>query len=444
MNLNNLTADKWWSKYKSMSRQEGYEFFKRTLSLGLPADFTEKIDLIGMVFSSYKGLAADRNYDEVIELQELLHKQDPKAFGEERYYVDSFPMEVNLFRKDHIRVKKSMESFISDPVQSIDSATPIVYKLKYYGYDEFIKDLSKEVYFVVRESDELIPGADDMYSDIILAMEFQDLYKNKLDGSPIGRQEFVDELKKYHFNDESELSLSYDTILGDNGLENLCYADCNKDSWTFFQRLFVGFGKYVFDNKNINFATAYDIFGAAWVSFYRDTSTDTTNDTFHDFFKLNKEALYEHISRRLDFLSNRKPYAVAVLWGMHYIYDFLKLNGLVSDENYSDALKFIKDTKTEMIAGGSNSIWEYDFVHFWTKPDSLDEDEFNTEAKYFERTFYEKMDVNEYLPKEYRKKRASIYSVRRKNEPVKKKEAEIGRNDPCPCGSGKKYKKCCG
>ncbi|MBV1756609.1 MAG: SEC-C domain-containing protein [Dethiosulfatibacter sp.] len=23
------------------------------------------------------------------------------------------------------------------------------------------------------------------------------------------------------------------------------------------------------------------------------------------------------------------------------------------------------------------------------------------------------------------------------------KEAKIGRNDPCPCGSGKKYKKCC-
>ena len=24
------------------------------------------------------------------------------------------------------------------------------------------------------------------------------------------------------------------------------------------------------------------------------------------------------------------------------------------------------------------------------------------------------------------------------------KDAKIGRNDPCPCGSGKKYKKCCG
>ena len=26
----------------------------------------------------------------------------------------------------------------------------------------------------------------------------------------------------------------------------------------------------------------------------------------------------------------------------------------------------------------------------------------------------------------------------------KKAEKKIGRNDPCPCGSGKKYKNCCG
>ena len=24
------------------------------------------------------------------------------------------------------------------------------------------------------------------------------------------------------------------------------------------------------------------------------------------------------------------------------------------------------------------------------------------------------------------------------------KVIKVGRNDPCPCGSGKKYKKCCG
>jgi len=32
----------------------------------------------------------------------------------------------------------------------------------------------------------------------------------------------------------------------------------------------------------------------------------------------------------------------------------------------------------------------------------------------------------------------------RKKKPVVRKEAKVGRNSPCPCGSGKKYKKCCG
>jgi preprotein translocase subunit SecA len=31
-----------------------------------------------------------------------------------------------------------------------------------------------------------------------------------------------------------------------------------------------------------------------------------------------------------------------------------------------------------------------------------------------------------------------------KKKPVKRSEKKVGRNAPCPCGSGKKYKKCCG
>jgi uncharacterized protein YecA (UPF0149 family) len=25
-----------------------------------------------------------------------------------------------------------------------------------------------------------------------------------------------------------------------------------------------------------------------------------------------------------------------------------------------------------------------------------------------------------------------------------RRHADVGRNDPCPCGSGRKYKQCCG
>jgi uncharacterized protein YecA (UPF0149 family) len=30
------------------------------------------------------------------------------------------------------------------------------------------------------------------------------------------------------------------------------------------------------------------------------------------------------------------------------------------------------------------------------------------------------------------------------SQPIRHTGPEVGRNDPCPCGSGKKYKKCCG
>lgn len=37
-----------------------------------------------------------------------------------------------------------------------------------------------------------------------------------------------------------------------------------------------------------------------------------------------------------------------------------------------------------------------------------------------------------------------IFGNKPKIETYKREKPKIGRNDPCPCGSGKKYKKCCG
>lgn len=47
---------------------------------------------------------------------------------------------------------------------------------------------------------------------------------------------------------------------------------------------------------------------------------------------------------------------------------------------------------------------------------------------------------NEILPEATRKEIQKAY----KNSKTVVKEVRIGRNDPCTCGSGKKFKKCCG
>ncbi|MDF2586604.1 MAG: motif domain protein [Anaerocolumna sp.] len=40
-------------------------------------------------------------------------------------------------------------------------------------------------------------------------------------------------------------------------------------------------------------------------------------------------------------------------------------------------------------------------------------------------------------------KRKELFWEQKKSNTIVK-EKKVGRNDPCPCGSGKKYKKCCG
>ena len=40
--------------------------------------------------------------------------------------------------------------------------------------------------------------------------------------------------------------------------------------------------------------------------------------------------------------------------------------------------------------------------------------------------------------------RERLYKEQKKSMTIVHEGPKIGRNDPCPCGSGKKYKKCCG
>ncbi|TDJ58154.1 MAG: hypothetical protein E2O41_06625 [Nitrospina sp.] len=45
----------------------------------------------------------------------------------------------------------------------------------------------------------------------------------------------------------------------------------------------------------------------------------------------------------------------------------------------------------------------------------------------------------------YSEKQSTVHAAPTPSrQPVKRSSAKVGRNAPCPCGSGKKYKKCCG
>ena len=56
----------------------------------------------------------------------------------------------------------------------------------------------------------------------------------------------------------------------------------------------------------------------------------------------------------------------------------------------------------------------------------------------------EPQKINEYRQPKQQQLAFSGGGEPEQKKPAKRAAKKIGRNAPCPCGSGKKYKKCCG
>jgi len=174
-----------------------------------------------------------------------------------------------------------------------------------------------------------------------------------------------------------------------------------------------------------------------------------------------------------------------LIWGSVFVYDFLYSNKLISEIIYSHNFHILQHLKGIFISSYISSLWKYNYVHTWQKPDGVTEIEFLEEAKIFKKSFtfgnYSFEDLKDQITDEL-SKIGELGKIISKNEVLKVKETnnalidvinelksdkkaanikekqlkqslsntpnkpvvKVGRNEPCPCGSGKKYKKCCG
>lgn len=93
----------------------------------------------------------------------------------------------------------------------------------------------------------------------------------------------------------------------------------------------------------------------------------------------------------------------------------------------------IVDTRA---GGQEDSEGQVDFVAYYTKEGA--EQTLRESSRFYKvngRWVYSRKDST--LP-------PVPSSPQKKPKTFVRDEAKVGRNDPCPCGSGKKYKKCCG
>ncbi len=150
----------------------------------------------------------------------------------------------------------------------------------------------------------------------------------------------------------------------------------------------------------------------------------------------------EHIDCCEPYISGKKPAptAEALMRARYSAYVEKSLPYL----NESLAPEALKDHDEESVkAWAEKAEWLGLEVHdTWAGGEGEEEGIVEFSAKYAidgeecthrERSYFRKIDDN------WRYVEGQMVSG-----PPIKKEKKIGRNEPCPCGSGKKYKKCCG
>jgi SEC-C motif len=148
---------------------------------------------------------------------------------------------------------------------------------------------------------------------------------------------------------------------------------------------------------------------------------------------------------------------LGVLWGSVYVYDFLYKIQFINENTYLNFIETSKVLKGRAIYNFTSSLWKSSFIHTWVKPDSVSETEFFQEKKIFQKSISLKSNTFSNLKENIQdeldnigdlaqyinnKKDSSDLKTTNSSAPYRN-ETKIGRNDPCPCGSGKKYKKCC-
>ena len=85
-------------------------------------------------------------------------------------------------------------------------------------------------------------------------------------------------------------------------------------------------------------------------------------------------------------MSMQQATGIGTLWGSVYLYDFLLSREIIADSMYRDIMKSVGALKKDVIKAFRKSLWKYDFVHRWTPPDSVSDDDFAAESELFAKT----------------------------------------------------------
>jgi SEC-C motif len=477
-----MTSKEFWKLY--MAKDGCVKHFDKIcdfFSQELPPDFADEYD-VGEVIIETKGHnETAKNFDRVLKFTELLQRNHPNLYLENFQYFDDFLIDYHSFHNDREAAVKAFSNFMNDPDQSYDQLLISLKKLIFYQHTEIIDRFITQSYLTIKQSDKLIGGCEYDLALYKFFINLTDFYKQG-ESKSFDKIGFNSSMTPYEFNFKGKgLDYIESGLLGigvDSETLTNNFISNRKDYMLAVQSLF----QVEMLKKDFPFLLS----GILWDKLieYWEEESNNKKQKPDTYFSIELKSFEKFITQLGgNFFSDNTAEMIAVLWASVYAYDFLLYSSLISQDTYDRFISASRVLKGSVIANFTSELWNMNFVHYWKKPDGISEVEFQAETRIFEKSLSMKAEKFSKAKKEFEEELKNIGELsdhillagdERDNKKIDtslfdgllenfntksigqnnlesyptvvpvRTEPKIGRNDPCSCGSGLKYKKCCG
>jgi len=441
----------------------------------LPQEFIDDYEVGEVILETLGHHETAKKFDEVIRFANILLDKQPELYDEYFEYFNEFLIDYYCFQHNAPEVTKAFSRFIDNPLKDFDKYLDCFTHVLYYQHSELLEQAISQNVKAIKESYDLHGLAE---FDLAISYFFITLQEIFIEGKEsLDKASFSAVLSEYNFNFDNKHLSSIEKGMLKPQLESDAIRDLfKKDKKSALIILEGYFLRYMYE-KGFPFYLSGMFWNKMHVYWQENNSLKTATDTY---FRVDSELFEQHLTYiSSDFLGDNISEMIAILWGSVYVYEFFRKINVISENQFDTFIETSRKVKGIVIGQFTPELWNANFVHSWQKPDCISETEFEEENKIFLKSISlvrqnsdelssfiseelsEIGELSEYIIEGEKSleqtenagssdnsfsspdnnRAYSDYGT--KYEPFVA-EPKTGRNEPCPCGSGKKYKKCCG
>jgi hypothetical protein len=401
-------------------------------------------------FTKFKSLLLNtEKIDEILHFIEWISEKDID-YQYKFEYVEQDLCSYFLFKNDSGRLGDRVDFLQKHPILAFDTLTqPLLFELIYHGHYNLAVSFSQAVWKPVSKSEELIADSEYPFVITLYVNRLQEMYEAWKENGLFDEASFKNyitglgfELDPAIFNRNLEcLKTTLDISMIEESIKNITSE--------YLVILNINFLKYMLEKYNFPFIVS--------VHFWNMVNSATLfgeKKKMDQWFFVNANKLKEHVEYSTSFYDTNLLEVFGKVWGLDYVYRFLYDQKLIKMEDYEIMQTNILSIKKDLIERADYDLWQMTFIFKWPRVSDLadfeKEEDFRAAFGMTEEEILEEWDMISY-GEDYEEFNEDFLGDDDDMEqdytprvPFVRDGPKIGRNDPCPCGSGKKYKKCCG